>query len=217
MSLCIEGNDLEKRRSKRTNVLEPDRQSSTMIDFDERNEDDHAVMVHTERPNEAEPNSDETIGGSLPQLATKSSDATDDHEHLSLDSAVQISVNRSVDTEEFEEAYEAEIDDITKWWDGFGFQRFGRLAQDTPKRTPVKNEKRQRNWRSSMTEAIIMARCFWRGRSLPQSLFIWTWMTERLGQIWSLQISSKNSTQSYVQVGNTFFDFEDQPQSNLCG
>jgi hypothetical protein len=63
---------------------------------------------------------------------------------------------RSLDDADDEwEANEAEIDDIMKWWGSFGFEGFGRLAQDAPKRTRVKNEKRQKSWRGSMVGSII--------------------------------------------------------------
>ena len=45
------------------------------------------------------------------------------------------------------EAHEAELDDIMNWWAGFGFQGFGRLAQDAPARARVKNERRTRKTR----------------------------------------------------------------------
>jgi hypothetical protein len=64
-------------------------------------------------------------------------------------------MSSSNDADDEWEANEAEIDDIMKWWDSFGFEGFGRLAQDAPKRTRVTNEKRQRSWRASMVGSII--------------------------------------------------------------
>jgi hypothetical protein len=116
IGLGNDGNDLEKRLSKRTNELELDQQPSIETDIDGRDEeaqkgltesyprwkDENAVMVHDERPDVPEPSSNETIDFSLPELATTSSNATDEHEQLSLDSVVPTPSNKSVSAEDFE-------------------------------------------------------------------------------------------------------------------
>jgi len=53
------------------------------------------------------------------------------------------------------EANEAEIGDLMKWWESFGFEGFGRLAQDAPIRTRVKNDKRQSSWRGGAAGSVI--------------------------------------------------------------
>lgn len=59
--------------------------------------------------------------------------------------AIQGTMNdaRAVDDADDEwEADEAEIDDILGWWQSFGFDGFGRLAQDAPARMRVKDGKK---------------------------------------------------------------------------
>lgn len=53
------------------------------------------------------------------------------------------------------EADEAELDDIMRWWNSFGFDGFGRLAQDAPKRMRVKDEKRLRGWRGNVVGSVV--------------------------------------------------------------
>jgi hypothetical protein len=72
--------------------------------------------------------------------------------------AIQGTMNdsRSADDADDEwETDEAELDAIMNWWEGFGFQGFGRLAQNAPARTRVKNERKRRIWRVDTAEKIV--------------------------------------------------------------
>ncbi|TVY84959.1 hypothetical protein LSUE1_G002717 [Lachnellula suecica] len=53
------------------------------------------------------------------------------------------------------EADEAEIDDIMRWWDGFGFHGFGRMVQDAPQRMRVSDGRKEEPWRNTAELSML--------------------------------------------------------------